>query len=90
MPKAGKSNIGNNEVMGMGKTSVAHHVANNIAIPAVCQAEVDMSVGAGQITVISKKQRPSIKPIRLGNVKKGLPVYFFIEMAKLQDSFLYN
>src|SRR5690606_8082158 len=87
IPKAGKSKIGSSDVIGMGKTSVAHHAASSIAIPAVCHANTVMSVGAGKITVIIKQPRPTVKPIRLGIVEKGLPVYFFITMTKLQDSF---
>lgn len=55
--------MGKSDVTGIGKTSVAHHDANNSATPVVCQAEADMFSGAGKKIVNNKKPTPTIAPI---------------------------
>jgi len=72
IPRAGKSTIGSKAVIGIGIACVAHQVASNNAIPAVCQAEAGISSGTGNIIVINKKLNPRNNPILLGERKLDL------------------
>jgi hypothetical protein len=62
-PSAGNNKTGNNDVTGIGKTSVAHQIANNNAAPVVCHAGIDIPVGAGKKMVINNMLNPINSPI---------------------------
>jgi hypothetical protein len=74
IPSAGNNNTGNNDVTGIGKTSVAHQIANSNATPAVCHAGTGIPAGAGKKRGINKTLNPINNPIFLVLVKnKTLP-----------------